>query len=45
MYAGAGGLIFLFGKTVASIATDMIKAIEVEEAADAAAQLAKENEK
>ena len=44
LYAGAGGLIFLFGKTVASIATDMIKAIETEEAADAAALLAKENE-
>lgn len=27
LYAGAGGLLFLFGKTVASIATDAIKAI------------------
>ena len=42
LYAGAGGFLFLFGKTVANIATDMIKAIEVEEAADAEALLAKE---
>lgn len=44
LYAGAGGFLFLFGKTVANIATDMIKAIEVEEEADAAALLAKEKE-
>ena len=37
LYAGAGGLLFLFGKTVASIASDAIKAIESEEAAEAAA--------
>lgn len=46
LYAGAGGLLFLFGKTVASIATDAIKAIELEEAAEVAAALAlKEGEK
>jgi hypothetical protein len=46
LYAGAGGLLFLFGKTVASIATDAIKAIESEEAAEAATALAlKESEK
>ena len=46
LYAGAGGLLFLFGKTVASIATDAIKAIELEEAAEVAAALAlKESEK
>lgn len=46
LYAGAGGLLFLFGKTVASIATDAIKAIELEEAAEVAAALAlKEGDK
>ena len=46
LYAGAGGLLFLFGKTVASIATDAIKAMESEEAAEAATALAlKESEK
>ena len=37
LYAGAGGLIYLFGKTVAGIATDAIREIELEDAAEAAA--------
>jgi hypothetical protein len=44
LYAGAGGLLFLFGKTVASIATDAIQAIEVEDAAEAAALELKESD-
>jgi hypothetical protein len=44
LYAGAGGLLFLFGKTVASIATDAIQAIEVEDAAEAAALALKESD-
>mmetsp|Transcript_13070 Transcript_13070/g.12664 ORF Transcript_13070/g.12664 Transcript_13070/m.12664 type:complete len:117 (+) Transcript_13070:1498-1848(+) len=36
LYAGAGAGIFLFGKTVAGIASDTIKQIEIEEAAEVA---------
>jgi hypothetical protein len=31
VYAGAGGLLFLFGNTVARIATETLKAIQEEE--------------
>ena len=44
-YAAAGGLLFFFGKTVANIATDAIKQIELEDAAEAAALLVKEKDR